>query len=253
MLGGSAACPNPGDASSSYLIEQDDFKLVLDCGAGSVPVLREYSRLRDIGAVMVSHLHSDHTIDLVPFRYGLRYVPGGRGPRVPLWLPPGGKDFLGRLAHAFAVGLESEETFFDTEFEIAEFEPSCRLHVGPFLVRFTPTHHFVDCWAMRFECDGRTLVYLADTNYMETLADFARDADVLICEATMPERAPDEPKSDGHLTGAEAGRLAQLAGVGHLLVTHIWVENGLSVTGAQARSAFDGAITVATSGVRVDV
>lgn len=253
MLGGSAACPNPGDASSSYLIEQDEFKLVLDCGPGSVPVLRRYSRLRDVDAVMISHLHSDHTIDLVPFRYGLRYIPGGGGSRVPLWLPPGGRVFLDRLAHVFAVGPESEDTFFDTEFVASEFDPSMPLQVGPFQVSFTPTRHFIECWAMRFECDGRTLVYLADTNYMETLADFAREADVLICEATMPPPTPDDPKSDGHLTGAEAGRLAQLADVRHLLLSHIWAENGLSLTGAQARSTFDGAITLAESGVRVDV
>ena len=253
VLGGSAACPNPGDASSSYLIEHDGFKLVLDCGPGSVPVLRQYSALRDVGAVLISHLHSDHTIDLVPFRYGLKYIPGGRGSRVPLWLPPGGVEFLNRLEDVFASGPERGEPFFDGEFSIAEYSPDQAIDVGPFHVAFTPTTHFIPCWAMRIECAGRSIVYLADTNYQEGLAKFAADADLLVCEATMPPQPPDAPKSDGHLTGAEAGKLAELSRAKHLLLTHIWQENGLAQTAVHARETFSGAITLAESGVQVTV
>ena len=253
VLGGSAACPNPGGASSSYLVQEGDFKLVLDCGPGSVPVLRTYANLRDVGAVMISHLHSDHTIDLVPFRYGLRYIPNGRGPRVHLWMPPGGLSFLERLAAVFAVGPEAGEPFFDTEFEIAEYDPSRALAVGPFRITFAPTRHFIDCWAFRLECNGRSLVYLADTNYFEALESFALDADLLICEATLPSQPPDAPKSGGHLTAAEAGVLATKAHVRHLLLTHIWSEIGFDETASQARTTFCGAITIATGGTTIQI
>ncbi len=253
VLGGSAACPNPGGASSSYLIEQDNYRIVVDCGPGSVPVLRQHTTLRDINSVLISHLHSDHTLDIVPFRYGLRYIPDGRGPRVSLWMPPDGRRFLDRLENVFAVGPEAGDPFFDTEFAVAEYDPSEVLLIGPFQVSFSPTRHFIDCWAMRFECSGGTLVYLADTNFLESLGDFAHGADLLICEATMPSQAPGAPASDGHLTAAEAGRLATLAGARRLLLTHMWAENGIEASGVQARSTYDGPITLAESGVQIEI
>ncbi len=253
VLGGSAACPNPGGASTGYLVEQDGFSLVLDTGPGTVPVLRKYVNLRDVGAVVISHLHSDHTIDLVPFRYGLRYIPGGQGPRVPLWMPPRGREFLDGLSGVFAMGAETGQPFFETEFELGEYDPSRSICLGPFTVSFTPTRHFIDCWAMRIEAGGRTLVYLADSSYFPELASFASNADVLICEATMPAQSPGQPKSDGHMTAADAGRLATASSAKHLLLTHMWQEVGLGNEADQARSTFDAAITVAESGVRVQV
>ncbi len=253
VLGGSAACPNPGGASSGYLVEQDGFALVVDTGPGTIPVLRRYVDPRDVGAVVISHLHSDHTVDLVPFRYGLRYIPDGRGPKVPLWLPPHGKDFLSRLSDVFAIGAEAGQPFFETEFDVDEYDPGDLLQLGPFTITFMPTKHFIDCWAMRIEADRRVLVYLADSSYYPELASFARNADLLVCEATMPPQRPDEPKSDGHMTAADAGRVATAASTTHLLLTHIWQEHGLGNAAEQARSTFGGAITIAESGVRVQV
>lgn len=253
VLGGSAACPNPGDASASYLVQHGDASLVLDCGPGSVPVLRRYVRLRGVSGVVISHLHSDHTIDLVPFRYGLRYIPNGGGPRVPLWLPPGGVDFLDRLSGVFALGPEAGDPFFATEFDVAEYDPRGQVSIGPFSISFLPTRHFIDCWAMRIEAGARTLVYLADTCYFESLAEFARDADLLVCEATVPPLSPATPPSEGHLTAVEAGRIAAGAQARHLLLTHMWAENDVGAEARDARSAYDGAITIAASGVQVEV
>ena len=253
VIGGSAACPNPGDASSSYLVEHDGFSLVLDCGPGSISVLRRFVKLRDVGSVFISHIHSDHTVDLVPFRYGLRYIPGGRGPKVPLWLPPNGKSFLNQLSSVFALGTEANHPFFDTEFEIAEYDPSGCITAGPFSVRFMPTTHFIPCWAMRVESAAGTLVYLADSKYIESLADFAQGADVLVCEATAPMPEPGDPRSDGHMTAAEGGHLATLASAKHLVLTHMWAENGMDTSASQARATFDGAITMARSGVQVQI
>jgi len=251
VIGGSAACPNPGGACSSYLVSHERFSLLLDCGPGSVPVLREHAKLRDIGTILTSHLHSDHTLDLVPFRYGLRHIPGGRGPRIPLWMPPGGENFMERLAQVFALGAEAEQPFFATEFDIAEFDPDATLQIGPFQIEFMPTHHFIDCWAVRLQAGGRQLVYLADSGYIEPLVEFAAGADVLICEATLPEEATGTPENSGHLTASQAGEIARRAGAGHLLLTHLWAEHDLGQIASDARANFSGAITIAQSGAQL--
>ena len=253
VIGGSASCPNPGGACSSFLVSHEGISVLLDCGPDSISVLRQHTKLRDIGAVVISHLHSDHTLDLVPFRYGLRYIPGGRGPQIPLWLPPGGENFLERLGQLFALGAEAEQPFFSTEFVVAEFDPDAKIDVGPFSIEFMPTHHFIDCWAMRLEAGGRRLVYLADSGFVQPLVEFAQGADVVICEATLPSEATGMPENSGHLTAAQAGEIAQRAGAGHLLLTHLWDENDVQLVAKEARSTFMGAITIAESGVQLVV
>ncbi len=253
VIGGSAACPNPGDAGSSYLITHDRFSLLLDCGPDSISKLRQQTRLRDIGAVVISHLHSDHTLDLVPFRYGLRYIPGGRGERIPLWMPPGGRAFLDQLGRVFALGGEANEPFFDTEFAIDEYEPDMPFVVGPYSISFMPTRHFIDCWAMRIRAGGRDLAYLADSAPIDALVDFARDADLAICEATLPIDGAGSPENSGHMTSAQAGEIAQRAGVRHLVLTHRWAEHDIEESVREVRATFAGAVTIAASGVQVIV
>ncbi len=253
VIGGSAACPNPGDAGSSYLVTHDGFSLVLDCGPDSISRLRQHAELRDIGAVLISHLHSDHTLDLVPFRYGLRYIRGPRGPRIPLWMPPDGRNFLDQLGRVFALGAEAREPFFDGEFDIHEYDPDGSFDLGPLSVSFMPTQHFIDCWAMRVRAGGRQLAYLADSAPIDALVDFARDVDVAVCEATLSSREAGSPENSGHMTAAQAGEIAQRAGVRHLILTHLWAEHDLEATASDARSTFAGAITIAASGVQVVV
>jgi ribonuclease BN (tRNA processing enzyme) len=253
VIGGSAACPNPGDAGSSYLVTHDGFSLLLDCGPDSISKLRQHAELRKIGAVLISHLHSDHTLDLVPFRYGLRYIRGARGPQVPLWMPPDGRAFLDQLGRVFALGAESSEPFFDGEFDISEYDPDASLDLGPFSISFMPTQHFIDCWAIRVSTGGRRLVYLADSAPIDALVDFARDADVAVCEATLSEEESGLPENSGHMTAGQAGDIARRACVRHLVLTHLWAEHDLEQTAREARANFSGALTIAASGVQVVV
>ena len=75
VLGKSPAWQDAGGACSGYLIEQDGFALLLDCGNGVFSKLRRFRDYVDVGAVIVSHLHADHFLDLVPFAYALTYAP----------------------------------------------------------------------------------------------------------------------------------------------------------------------------------
>ena len=79
VLGGSAAAPNPGDACAGYHVASGATALLLDCGSGVVSQLRALADERALSGVVVSHLHADHTLDLVTLRYALKYVPAGRG------------------------------------------------------------------------------------------------------------------------------------------------------------------------------
>src|SRR5215510_9551479 len=122
VLGGAAAWPNPGQGCSSYLVSVGDSRVVVDCGPGTLPELRKHVDYQSVDAVIVSHCHSDHVLDLVPFRYGLLYGPTPLTRRIELWLPPGGVEVLRRLASALNGG-EDVDSYWQRAFEIREYDP----------------------------------------------------------------------------------------------------------------------------------
>lgn len=258
VIGCSAAAPRPGGACSSYLVTHGAVHVLLDCGPGSLSVLRQEINPRNLDAIVISHLHADHTLDLVPLAYGLTYGPPvgderrPREERLALFVPPGGKDFLNRLADALEGSGQNGNLW--APFAIAEYDPDGTLvvssdtsadHADDLIFRFAPTKHYIPCWAIKVIPSGNdphpVLVYGADSAPVESLTRFAHGADLLILEATVPE-----PEFVGHMTPRQAGELAQAAGsVRHLLLTHYWGNIPPDQMIAAAHAAFDGPISVA--------
>jgi ribonuclease BN (tRNA processing enzyme) len=254
VLGGAGACPNPGQGSSSYIVQHQDSTLLVDCGPNTILELRKHVHLGEITAVVLSHVHSDHTLDLVPLRYGLKYAPQMPKQQLPLWVPPQGQEFLDGVARAFAVGDESVDTFFNDVFNVEEYDPDDSLEVGPFRLTFHDTRHFIPCWAMRIEAGGKSIAYLADTGPYPQLSNFARDADLVICEASMgPEKVNGPESTEGHLNARQAGELAAMSGAKQMLLTHLWVEFGIIASAQEAAEAFGQDVIIANPGTIIEI
>ena len=254
VLGGAAACPNPGQGSSSYLLEIAGQRWLIDCGPDTISQLRRHAELDTIDAILISHVHSDHTLDLLPFRYGLRYMPGLERRRIPLWLPPGGIDFLDRVANAYSMGTEAADDFFSGVFDIRQYNPDEGLTLNGVSIHFFPTNHVVPCWAMRFESDEGVLVYLADTGPQDNLVDISRDADIFIGEGTFLDHEDVAETTDRpHLSAYEAGVIAREAGVRHFVFTHYWASLGPDRYIKAASEAFGGEVILAEPGTTVDL
>ncbi|MDQ2785309.1 MAG: MBL fold metallo-hydrolase [Chloroflexota bacterium] len=261
VIGCSAASPRPGGACSSYLVTHGAVNVLLDCGPGALSFLRQEINPRNLDAIVISHLHADHTLDLVPLAYGLKYGPligdehGPRAERVALFVPPGGKDFLNGLADALEGSGRASE--FWASFAIAEYDPDGTFVVGSpagadhaddLNFHFAPTKHYIPCWAIKITPTGDdphpVLVYGADSAPVESLTRFAHGADVLILEATL--NTPETPAPVGHMTSRQAAEVATNAGdVNHLLLTHYWGNILPEKMIAEARAAFDGPVSVA--------
>jgi ribonuclease BN (tRNA processing enzyme) len=216
VLGSGVAWANPGGACSGYVVSTGGTSLLLECGPGTFGRLRALHDPGQLDAILISHLHSDHLLDLVPLRYGIKYggISGGR--RLRLLLPPGGDSFLEGLGRA----LDGPRFFADV-FDLAEYDPTATLTFGDATVQFREVRHYVPSYAMRIAA-GRTLTFSADAAPCDELIEHAAGADVLLCEAALHHTGEDQPDPArrGHHTAAEAGATATRAGVGRLLLTH---------------------------------
>ena len=228
IVGCSGSAPGPSSPASCYLVQYEEFSLLLDLGNGSFGALQAVADPADVDAVYLSHLHADHCLDAAPFMVWHRYSGRSDGRTVPLYAPVGADR---RLAMAY----DPDGGPIDDVFDVTAIGPGSWT-LGPFEVRTVRTAHPVECYAVRLTAGGRSLVYTGDTGPCPDVVELARGADVLLAEAAYGE-GPDLPPGL-HLTGRQAGEHAAAAGVGRLLVTHVpsWVDADAQL--AEARAVF---------------
>jgi len=244
VIGCSGSFPGPDSPASSYLVEHEGFRLVLDLGNGALGPLQRYCDLSAVGAVCLSHLHADHCLDLCGYWVAQTYGPDGPGPRIPVCGPAG---TAGRMAQAY--GLD-EHPGMTGAFDFGTLEPGTR-EIGPFRVTLAHMNHPVETFGFRIEAGGRVLAYSADTGESAALVDLARGADLMLCEASFTS-GPDLP-AGLHLTARQAAEHAARAGAGRLILTHLVPWNDRQRTLEEAAPHFAGPLSLATSGLVVDL
>jgi ribonuclease BN (tRNA processing enzyme) len=242
VAGSSSSIPRPERACSSYLIDDGETPVVFDLGTGSFANLRCHLDYDRLDAVVISHMHADHFIDLIPLRYALRYGPRRRERKLSVYLPPDGSALLRTMVSAFPH--EGGGDFLDDVYEIAEYDPARPLAIGGATVRFAHTAHYIPAFAMRWERAGVSVTYSADTAPDERVVALARETDVFLCEATL-RHGQVEQGMRGHSSAADAAAMARDAGVRRLVLTHYPEEHTARDLGQSARELFTGDILVA--------
>jgi ribonuclease BN (tRNA processing enzyme) len=254
VLGKSPAWQDAGGACSGYLFEDDSSCLLVDCGSGVFGKLRSARDYADIDAVVISHLHGDHILDLVPFASALTYAPrhqpvpvdGWPGtddpPRPRLIAPPGAREAFRRLCAAAGMSEEHIEKGFTLE----EYDPGAPVSVGDLELRFQPVPHFLPTHAIAVGNGTQRLTYSADSSPSEELCEFARGCDLLLIEATLPRPEREGPR--GHLTPEEAGEHGRRAGARRLVLTHISDELDADWARREAERGFGGPVEIAHEG-----
>lgn len=239
VLGCSGSMPGPTSPASSYLVEADGARLVLDLGNGALGSLQRHAQLGDVDGVLISHLHPDHCNDLCGYYVALHYGPYSTRGRVPVWGPDGTAE---RMADAYGLPHDPGMT------EVFDFRPyppdaSESFEVGPFRVHAARVRHPVPAYGVRVEFGGRSITYTGDTGPCDPLAELADGTDLLLCEAGHGNDATGDPGV--HHTGKQAGELAAVASVGRLVVTHVPPWCDLDDTVQAARSSVNGPVDVA--------
>jgi len=242
VLGKSPAMPDAGGAQSGYLITHAGFTLLVECGGGVFAKLRALADPTAVDAVLISHLHADHVMDLLPYSFALAHKLGGAQPRrPPLWAPPGAYGAFS--AFASALGMDDQIT---DGFTLSEYDPARTLELGPFSISFRRVPHYVPAWACDLRSpEGRRLTYGADCGPNDAIVELGRDTDVLMLEATEGPGAHVGGGQRGHLTAGEAGELARRAGARRLLLTHYSDQFDAGELRAAAEGTFGGTVEMA--------
>lgn len=247
VIGCSGSISGRESPASSYLVtapyDGRTFALLVDLGPGALGALYDLIDPSRIDAIAVSHLHPDHCIDLCGFHVASRYAPGGPWDPVDLYGPPGTLDRIARAYDPSPDGGGAED--LTTSFRAHTWQPSQQ--IGPFLISTAIMRHPVPTYGMRIETDGAVLAYSADTAPTPALVDLARDADLLLAEASFLDG---EDNAGGlHLTGSQAGDHATKAGARALMITHIPPWHDPESVLAAAREHFDGPVEAAARGL----
>lgn len=250
ILGSGTCVPSLTRSSCSVLVESGGCKWLIDCGPGTLRrMLEAGTTILEISHLFFSHLHPDHTAELVPLLFATKY-PDGIGRTGPLTVVAGQgfADFMERLKNVYGHWIDIGSDYL----KIAEMDtrgPDHREFEGV-RVDSAPMEHSPQSVAFRLTGPGgRSVVYSGDTDYSEQLVTLAAGADLLICEAAFPEGH----KVAGHLTPALAGEIASRAGVRRLVLTHFYPVCEQTDIAAQCRRTYAGPLVLAQDLMRIDI
>jgi len=243
IVGCSGSFPGPDSPASSYLVEHDGHRILLDMGNGSAGALQRYTDPYALDAIFVSHLHVDHCIDLTSYYVMRTWHPEGPKPTLLVYGPEGTHE---RMKSAYgplpSAGMAERFDFRDHQRTV---------EIGPFRITTARVDHVVTAFGFRVEAGGRTLVYSGDTAPTQALVELSQGADLALYEAAFLSGRDNPPHL--HLTPTEAADHARRAGVDRLMLTHLVAWNDRSQTVHEAYQSWGDSVMFAESGLSVEV
>ena len=245
VLGSSASwSERPGRPSSCYMLELGEQAILLDLGQGALASVFPHRDPATLTAVVVSHMHGDHHVDLIPLR-NLLYYHYGEPRRIGLHLPAG-------LRERYDVFM-GEDGFLDV-MDGPDVIKGTR-QIGPFIVQAHPVTHSENSHAFRVtdsaDPDGPGLVYSGDCGRADDLLPLIHEGDTLLCEAFWSTLEP--IPSANHLSAAEAADVARRGGAAHLILTHVLESYDPQAALKTAQGIFQGTTELAQPEMVVNI
>ena len=250
ILGSGTCVPSLERSSCSVMVAVGDTKLLFDSGPGTMRrLLRANTTIFDVDYIFYSHFHPDHTAELVPFLFATKYPDMGQRQTVlTIVAGQGFEDFFAGLNTVYGKWIELDPGLVN----IIQMNNRSAdlLQLKDFTVQSAPVEHNPESIAYRItSAGGHSVVYSGDTDYSENLIVLSKDADVLICESSLP----DDFRVKGHLTPSLAGEIAARAGVKKLVLTHFYPECDQADIEQECRKTYSGPLVLAEDLMRIEV
>lgn len=208
ILGNNGPFPAANSACSSYLISSERTNILLDLGSASLANLMRFIKPEKIDVIILSHLHWDHITDIPVLNYYFNTIKkqGGNIPKVDLFLPNNPADIFSTIEE-----MES--------FNIKKICDGMTNIIGGIKVSMKVMKHPFESYAVKFEADGKSLVYSGDTAYNSDLVEFSTNCELLIADSffldlQLTSKSP-------HMSALECAKTAMEAGVKKLVLSHL--------------------------------
>jgi ribonuclease BN (tRNA processing enzyme) len=230
VLGCSGSYGAPaGGACSGYLVRAGETTLWVDAGNGSFANLQQHAKVEDIDAVVITHGHPDHCVDI----YGLHvlYKYGLERDCLPVFAPEG-----------VDKQLEALVSKWDDTFDWHLIGDGDSTTIGDAALQFSRTDHPPPTMAVEIAHAGKRIIYTSDTGPHWSPLVFAPGADLLLSEATYQH---DDIRAPIHLSARQAGELARAADAKRLIITHLWPTLDPVASVAEASDAYGAPVVLA--------
>lgn len=251
ILGTVSPCCHESKNCPGFLIQENNSKVLLDCGNGITSLLNKEKDLQDL-TIILSHLHKDHYGDLLSLAY-LSYVYHKLGfldKRIKVYIPK--PNYQGEIltfnnSEGNKITKFAEPTLIDYLYltnlgkeqylEFETYDETTILNIKDLELSFAKNPHQVNSYSTKVVSNSANIVYSSDTGFQgNSLENFAKNTDLLICESTYLKCHSRE--SDNHLYAHEAGLIAKKANTNSLILNHFWPDIPKENYLAEAKEVF---------------
>lgn len=242
VLGFQSPFPGPGGATPGYLLTtRTGQHILIDCGSGVMSVLPKYLPAHKLDAVILSHLHHDHMVDILTLQYALDLyqLNGIRSEPLPVYAPDEPACWWEKLHYKTVTKprLIDEQSVIET---------------GGVRIQFHRTDHGILCYAMEISDGLHTILYGADSGPRTNWEAMCQEPDLFICEATFLDRQIPEDEVP-HLSARQAAEAAEQLGAKQLLLTHLYPENDPNQLLREAAPHYSGTLHIAREGWKMSL
>ncbi len=247
ILGSGVLIPFPGRGNSGYFLQTREHNILIDGGSGTIRRVADFGLdYRSIDAIFYTHMHPDHTFDLIPLLFAWKHDPLVEKPRtLKIICPKGFTAYFNKLMDIYGEWVMDENVFINLQ-EVEREEVA----IGNLTVTCGRTEHTDHSVTYRFsEKGGGSLFYSGDTDLCDELIDSGKNAHTVLLECSFP----DEMKKEGHLTPSECGKIASDMECNRLLLTHFSPELVNSDIITTVQETFKGETILAVDGMKINI
>jgi ribonuclease BN (tRNA processing enzyme) len=236
VLGSSGSYAAADNPCTGFLVQSRDAVVLFDCGPGTAGPLQRAIDLADLTAIVISHCHPDHWLELPVLRNVFTWFVPRSG------IPVYGTARTAEMEEAVAVAVPGAPSPFDW----TVIDSSDRVTISDQQWTFDRTDHPVETLAARVESGEVSVMFTSDSGPGWTFDEFGRDVDAAICDAS--HLAVLEGQGIPHMSAREAAVRAEAAGARRLVLTHLIPGSDAEAHRAEAAAAYGGPVDVAHSG-----